>query len=86
MFFFHEFSQVNEYRYEIERVTRELQDVKRKFFEQKRKDQIEAERQRADENDPLIMQQTQFHQTQPKITGGGFNLQATVPAQQAQAL
>jgi chromosome segregation ATPase len=71
-------AQVNEHRYELERVTRELQDVKRKYFEQRRKDQISKEVERADDqtNDPLVQQQQQFHATVPKITGGGFNLQA----------
>merc|ERR1711998_803797 len=36
-------AQVNEYRYEIERLTRELQDVKRKYYEQKRRDQMMQE-------------------------------------------
>ena len=33
-------AQVNEYKYEIERVTRELQDLKRKYYQQKRKEQL----------------------------------------------
>ena len=36
-------AQVNEYRYEIERVTRDLQDVKNKYYKQKRKDAMIAE-------------------------------------------
>merc|ERR1711918_39528 len=32
-------AQVNEYKFEIERLTRELQDVKKKYFEQKKKEQ-----------------------------------------------
>ena len=32
-------SQVNEYKYEIERLARELQDVKKKYFMQKKKEQ-----------------------------------------------
>jgi len=70
-------AQVNEHRYELERVTRELQDVKRKYFEQRRKDQVVKEQERAEDTaaDPLVQQQQQFHATQPKITGGGFNLQ-----------
>jgi chromosome segregation ATPase len=76
-------AQVNEHRYELERVTRELQDVKRKYFEQRRKDQIAKEAERAEDiqADPLTQQQQQFHATQAKITGGGFNLQ---PGQQNQ--
>lgn len=32
-------SQVNEYKYEIERIARELQEVKKKYFMQKKKEQ-----------------------------------------------
>ncbi len=32
-------SQVQEYKYEIERLARELQDVKKKYYTQKRKEQ-----------------------------------------------
>lgn len=66
-------AQVNEYRYEIERTTRELQDTKRKFFEARRKEQ---NMERKEGNDPLSEQQRIFLATQPRITGGGFNLQA----------
>lgn len=65
-------------------MTRELQDVKRKYFEQRRKDAAIKEQTREDtfnSNDPLSQQQQQFHQTQPKITGGGFNLQSANSAQ-----
>ena len=36
-------AQVTEYKYEIERLSRELADVKRKFFEQKRREQLQRE-------------------------------------------
>mmetsp|Transcript_91586 Transcript_91586/g.261781 ORF Transcript_91586/g.261781 Transcript_91586/m.261781 type:complete len:496 (-) Transcript_91586:243-1730(-) len=36
-------AQVNEFKYEIERLTRELQDVKRKYYEQKRREQLANE-------------------------------------------
>ena len=32
--------QVNEYKYEIERLTRELQEIKRKYFEIKKREQL----------------------------------------------
>lgn len=32
--------QVNEYKYEMERITRELQDAKRKHYEHKRREQV----------------------------------------------
>merc|ERR1712091_446804 len=36
-------AQVNEYKYGIERLTRELQDMKRKYFEKKRREQMTRE-------------------------------------------
>merc|ERR1712070_274266 len=36
-------AQVNESKFEIERLTRELQDVKRKYYEQKRRETLERE-------------------------------------------
>jgi len=69
-------AQVAEHRYEIERLSKELQDNKRRFFEQKRKEQIQKEMQReAQREDPLLDHQQKFHSTQPKVAGGGFNLQ-----------
>lgn len=38
--FFNVFFQVNEYKYEMERLTRELQDAKRKHYEHKRREQV----------------------------------------------
>ncbi len=85
-------AQVNEYRFEIDRLTRELQDVKRKYFELRRTNQLSATTPTSapggaaldnftntggSTKDPLLQQQNAFHAAQPKITGGGFNLQAT---------
>merc|ERR1711998_772323 len=39
-------AQINEHRYEMERLTRELQDVKRKYYEQKRRETLAKERER----------------------------------------
>ncbi len=63
-------------QYEIERLTRELQDMKRKYYEQKRREQLARDAQRGDlqESDPLVKQQQQFHSTQPRFVGGGFAL------------
>ena len=36
-------AQINEYQYEIERLNRELQDVKKKYYQQKRKEQMLSE-------------------------------------------
>lgn len=38
-------NQVNEYKYEIERLTREIQEIKRRYFEQKRREQMTKEAQ-----------------------------------------
>merc|ERR1711916_174839 len=65
-------AQVNEFKYEIERLARELSDVKKRYYEQKRKEQINRERDRA-ENEKMA--QTQMAKSmQARFTGGGFNL------------
>jgi predicted RNase H-like nuclease (RuvC/YqgF family) len=43
-------AQVNESKYEMEKLTRELQDVKRKYYEQKRKGTLEKEMRRTMSN------------------------------------
>ncbi|KAL3908882.1 MAG: hypothetical protein SGPRY_009625, partial [Prymnesium sp.] len=37
---------VNESKYELERLTRELQDVKRQYYEQKRRETLQKEKTR----------------------------------------
>ncbi|CEO99227.1 Cilia- and flagella-associated protein 58 central coiled coil domain-containing protein [Plasmodiophora brassicae] len=72
-------AQTNEYRYEIDRITGELQDVKRKYLEQKKFLQLDKEAQRGEHlepNEPLLRQQHQFIQQQNRFVGGGFNLNA----------
>jgi len=66
-------SQVSEYKYEIERLARELQDVKKKYFMHKKKEQQAQERDRAiaQAGAPVIQPQ---RTDQPRFTGGGFNL------------
>jgi len=66
-------AQVQEYKYEIERLSRELQDIKKKYFMQKKREQQQRERERAIQQaamPPLQPQRTDG----PKFTGGGFNL------------
>merc|ERR1712100_249044 len=41
-------TQVSEYKHEIDRISRELRDVKKKFFEQKKREQHHAEVRRAE--------------------------------------
>ena len=47
-------AQVSESKYEMERLTRELQDVKRRYYEQKRRETLHRERERAASRSELI--------------------------------
>ena len=81
-------AQVNEHRFEIERLTRELQDVKRKYYENKRKEQLKREMfggvgggQASGMNgitadQMAAMQAAQAQASSNRFTGGGFNLQS----------
>lgn len=62
-------AQVGDYKDEIDRLTRELQEAKKKFFDQKKKEQVLQDAQRGDSKiiHPRPVPQTRF-------TGGGFNL------------
>merc|ERR1712028_133963 len=64
-------AQVNEYKFEIERLTRELQDVKKKYFEQKRREQQNAGG--GVDNKPIMRTGT-VQQPAQRFTGGGFSL------------
>ena len=78
-------AQVNEYKFDIERLTRELQDVKRKYYEQKRRDQLARERMKKSAGMEMPMeggadsraalQQANAQASVSRFTGGGFNLQ-----------
>ena len=71
-------AQIGEYKFEIERVSRELQDTKKRYFEQKKKEQLARERERT-LDDPLALKATTSTQpAQPRFTGGGFNLSQPV--------
>merc|ERR1719277_1330063 len=62
-------AQVGDYKDEIERITKELQEVKKKFFDQKKKEQNQQDHQRGDTRavHPRPVPQARF-------VGGGFNL------------
>jgi len=64
-------SQVGDYKDEIDRLTRELQDMKKKYFDQKKREQEFQDKQRGD---------TRVVHPRPvpsvRFTGGGFNLSA----------
>jgi len=48
-------SQIPEYKYEMERMTRELQETKRRYYETKRRENLQRER--AAPVPPLLQQQ-----------------------------
>ncbi|XP_051559225.1 cilia- and flagella-associated protein 58 [Myxocyprinus asiaticus] len=66
-------SQSEDYKYEIERLAHELQEVKKKYLAQKRRDQENREKERslAQTGQPVIQPQ---RPDGPRFTGGGFSL------------
>ncbi|KAJ8365785.1 hypothetical protein SKAU_G00146160 [Synaphobranchus kaupii] len=66
-------AQTQEYKYQIERLDHELQNVKKKYLAQKRKEQHSREKERslAQMGQPLIQPQ---RTDGPRFTGGGFSL------------
>lgn len=71
LFLFFFLLQVNEYKYEIERLTADLGDMKRKYFEQKRREQIERERASKTTGPPPGVGGASGT---ARFTGGGFSL------------
>jgi len=69
-------SQVQDYKYDIERLSRELQDIKKKYFMHKKREQQQRERERSINQAALPPFQPQRTDA-PKFTGGGFNLKQT---------
>ena len=51
-------AQVNEYKYDMERLTRELQDTKRRYYEQKRRETLARERERQGDRERYTEQLT----------------------------
>jgi chromosome segregation ATPase len=72
-------TQVAEYHFEVERLNRELQDTKRKYYDQRKRDGSsgsEAQRAEREAHEPAAVHQLLFLSKQPRIVGGGFNLTA----------
>ena len=69
-------AQVNEYKYQIERLTRDLNDMKRKYLEQRRREQLQMERDRSLKPQNLIaaVGGATPLENAPKFVGGGFSL------------
>merc|ERR1712188_173415 len=64
-------AQVNEYKFEIERLGREGQDIKKKYFEQKKKEQS---RDSQGAGGKQQMRTGTVQQSAQRFTGGGFSL------------
>jgi len=69
-------AQVQEYKYEIDKLARELQEAKKKYFMQKKKEQQQRERERSIQQASQPPFQPQISDG-PRFTGGGFNLNQT---------
>ncbi len=67
-------AQAAEYKFEIGRVTKELREVKRKLFEQKKRESTERERLRAERVPTAQELVHEARSTLARFTGGGFNL------------
>lgn len=74
-------AQVNEYKYQIERLTRDLNDMKRKYLEQRRREQLQMERDRSLKPQNLIaaVGGATPPDGMPKFVGGGFSLSTAAP-------
>lgn len=74
-------AQVNEYKYQIERLTRDLNDMKRKYLEQRRREQLAMERDRSlkPQNLIAVVGGSTPPDGMPKFVGGGFSLSTAVP-------
>lgn len=62
-------AQMNEHKYEIARLEKELNATKAKYFEKKREEQIQKQK-----NFELDSQLKFEKYLQPKIIGGGFSM------------
>lgn len=68
-------TQSSEYKYEVERLARELQDVKKKYFQSKKNEQKQREKERAMEQGVAAIIQPQRNDG-TRFTGGGFSLKS----------
>ena len=65
-------TQSSQYKHEIERLSRELQEVKKNYFSIKKKEQLVREQElRAEGRDKPVIKR---HPPPQRFTGGGFNL------------
>ena len=67
-------TQASEYKYEISRIHKELREVKKKFFDQRKRGQHVQEMRRAERTMPTELLVQEARSTLNRFTGGGFNL------------
>jgi len=67
-------TQASEYKFEISRINKELRDVKKKFYEQRKREQHVAEQRRTDRAMPTELLVQEARANLNRFTGGGFNL------------
>merc|ERR1712227_745861 len=68
-------AQTNEFKYEIQRLEQENSDLKRKYYDQKRVNQVRARGRTTLATTSMATQQrTAAQNVSTKLTGGGFNL------------
>ena len=67
-------AQVAEYKYEIERLTRELSDLKRKYFELKKREHAAKEHEIAAGSPGRASNNSSLNPSIPRFVGGGFSL------------
>eukprot|EP00049_Salpingoeca_infusionum_P018965 m.359526 g.359526 ORF g.359526 m.359526 type:complete len:867 (-) comp18604_c0_seq1:381-2981(-) len=68
-------AQVDEFKYEMERLGRELQETKKKYFDQKKKERQKREKSRALQ---ATMTQDPGVGTRHRVAGAGFNMTGTL--------
>jgi hypothetical protein len=75
-------SQINEYKFELDKLNKELSEVKSKYFLQKKKEHLTKEKDRLDGSGasgcPVIVPQ---RNEQIKFIGGGYSLKTSVAKQ-----
>ena len=73
-------SQISEYKFEIDKLNKELTEVKNKYFMQKKKEHLMKEKERLDNSapggpsDPNVIMPNRNANEQVKFIGGGFSL------------
>jgi chromosome segregation ATPase len=67
-------TQASEYKFEISRINKELIEVKKKFYEQRKREQAQLEQRRAERAQPTELLVQEARSTLNRFTGGGFNL------------